>query len=203
MLKNLPKEKRDQLILVAIGTVAIVLGLWLGVIKLQKRKLDRIAKATVEQETKVGTAERLVKNREEIERNLDADLHALKKIEDTMASGDMYSWIIMTVNRFRADRHVDIPQFSREVTTDVSVLPKFPYKAALFNVRGTAYYHDLGKFIADFENTFPYIRVQNLDLEPSGSSSATAASTAAPTADAEKLAFKMEIVTLINPNPAR
>jgi Tfp pilus assembly protein PilO len=203
MLKNLPKEKRDQLLLVAIGTVAIVLGLWLGVIKLQKRKLERIAKATIEQETKVGHAERLVKNREDIERNLDADLHTLKKIEDTMASGDMYSWIIMTVNRFRADRHVDIPQFSREVTMDVGVLPKFPYKAAQFNVRGTAYYHDLGKFIADFENAFPYIRVQNLDLEPAASSSASAASGAAAPTDSEKLAFKMEIVTLINPNPAR
>ena len=71
---------------------------------------------------------------------------------------------------------------------------KFPYKAAIFNVRGTAYYHDLGKFLADFENAFPYLRVQNLELEPAANSSATT------TGEAEKLAFKMEIVALINPN---
>jgi hypothetical protein len=80
------------------------------------------------------------------------------------------------------------------VPTEVGALPRFPYKAALFNVRGTAYFHDLGKFLADFENSFPYIRVQNLELEPAASSSATS------TGDAEKLAFRMEIVTLINPN---
>jgi hypothetical protein len=101
----------------------------------------------------------------------------------------------MTMNRFRADRKVDIPQFSREVTTEIGVFPKFPYKAALFNVRGTAHFHDLGKFIADFENTYPYLRVQNLDLEPAAQTAATSAPT-----EPEKLSFKMEIVALINPN---
>jgi len=111
-----------------------------------------------------------------------------------MASGDMYAWVIQTVGRFGAERRVDIPQFSREVTTDVGILPKFPYKAAIFNVRGNAYFHDLGQFLADFENSFPYARVQNLELEPGASSAASG------TTDPEKLAFRLEIVTLINPN---
>ena len=108
----------------------------------------------------------------------------------------MYSWIIQTINRFRADRKVEIPQFSREVTTEIGVFPKFPYKAALFHVRGTAYFHELGRFIADFENTFPHIRIQNIDMEPATQSAATTTQNADP----EKLAFKMEIVALINPN---
>lgn len=202
MFKNLSKEKRDQLILVGVGTVAIVLGLWLGVIKLQKRKLERMGKAVIEQETKVGNAERLVGTSAAVEKTLDDNLGKLKAIETTMASGDMYSWVIMTINRFRADRPVDIPQFSREVTTDVGILPKFPYKAALFNIRGTAFYHDIGRFIADFENAFPYLRVQNVDLEPAGGSSANNPNSIS-TVQPEKLAFKMEIVALINPNTAR
>ena len=85
------------------------------------------------------------------------------------------------------------PNFSREVVGDVQMFPKFPYRAALYNIRGTAYYHDLGRFLADFENRFPFIRVQNLELEPASSSSATA------TDDTEKLAFKFELVALVSP----
>ena len=192
-MKNLPKEKRDRLILIALGTVVCMAALWYVVIKAQQNTLKKIAKETLDQQNKVDNAQRLVGATTEIQKKLDGSVQELKTIEESMASGDMYSWVITTVNKFRADRKVEIPQFSREVPTEVGVLPKFPYHAALFNVRGTAYFHDLGKFLADFENSFPYIRVQNLELEPASASSATS------TGDAEKLAFRMEIVTLVNP----
>ncbi len=198
MIKNLPKEKRDQLILVCTITLAITLGAYFGLVKMQKRKLEQIAKKSAEQEEKVGGAARLVATHKETEEDLEDNLQKLKAIEQHMASGDMYSWIIQTINRFRADRKVDIPQFSREVTTEVGIFPKFPYKAALFHIRGTAYFHELGRFVADFENTFPHIRIQNIDMEPA----ALSAATITPNSDPEKLAFKMEIVALINPNVA-
>jgi len=196
MIKNLPKEKRDQLLLISTITLALTLGGYFGLVKMQKRKLDRIAKQTIEQQDKVGGAARVVSTHKETEEDLEADLQKLKALEQNMASGDMYSWIITTINRFRADRKIDIPQFSREVTTEIGVVPKFPYKAALFHIRGTAHFHELGKFIADFENTFPHIRIQNLDMEPA----ALSAAMTTPTPDPEKLTFKMEIVALINPN---
>lgn len=192
-MKGLSKDKRDRLILVAIGTLAIIVGLWYGVITQQRKALGRIAERAREQQTKVDNGQRLVTSSGDLQQNVEKANAKLRAVEQTMASGDMYSWIILTVNKFRADRQVDIPQFSREVTTEVGVLPRFPYRAALFNVRGTAFYHDFGKFVADFENTFPFLRVQNVELEPAGSSSAT------QTPDSEKLAFKMEIVALINP----
>jgi len=195
-MKNLPKDKRDRLILVVLGTVISVTAIWYLVIKTQNNTIESVKKQTIEHQSKLDGAQRLVGTTAEIQKKLEGASQELKAIEDSMASGDMYSWIILTINKFRADRKVDIPQFSREVPTEVGVLPKFPYRAALFNVRGTAYFHDFGKFLADFENSFPYLRVQNLELEPAGSSSATS------TGDPEKLAFKMEIVTLVNPTSA-
>ena len=70
------------------------------------------------------------------------------------------------------------------------MLPQFPYKQIRVNINGTAYYHDLGKFIADFENTFPHIRIVNLTIEP--------VNTADP--GNEKLSFRMDIVALVKPN---
>jgi len=54
MIKNLPKEKRDRLILIAIGTVAVTVGIYLGLVKAQKRTLDRISKQTVEQRKRLA-----------------------------------------------------------------------------------------------------------------------------------------------------
>ena len=195
MLKNLPKEKRDRLILIVIGTIAVVGGIWSGLISTMREGVESTTKQADEKKAKVVNAQRLVNSTSDLQKGLEEATAKLKVMEDGMASGDMYSWIILRVNRFRQDRKVDIPQFSREVRADVGMFPKFPYKAAVFTIRGTAFYHDLGKFIADFENAFPHTYLQNLELEPSSNSSATANSAAHP----ELLTFKMEIVTLINP----
>ena len=72
-------------------------------------------------------------------------------------------------------------------------LAKFPYKQVTLQVAGTAHYHDLGKFLADFENEFPHIRLVNLDIQVNPSPAA---------GDVEKLVFKVDIVTLVKPNPS-
>ena len=194
MLKNLPKEKREKLILSAIVTIAVTAGLWCGVVSTMSTSLQNIDKRMVDQKNKVEGAQRLVNSVGDLQKSLEEGSAKLRTVEQEMASGDMYSWVILTINKFRADRKVDIPQFSREVRTDIGLFPKFPYKAAVFTIRGTAFFHDIGKFISDFENAFPYTYVQNLELEPANTSNATVAS------HPETLAFKMEIVTLINPN---
>ena len=193
-MKNLPKEKRDRLILVAMGTVTIIVGLYYAVITTQRRKLESVAKRKIEQENKFNGAQRLAGSLAQFQKNLEQSATKLKAIESTMASGDMYSWVILTVNSFKENYQVDIPQFSREVPGEVGMYGSFPYRAAIFHIRGTAHYHDFGRFVTDFENTFPYMRIQNIELEPSGGSNVTKAN------DSEKLSFKMEIVALVNPN---
>jgi len=193
-MKNLPKEKKERIALIAIGTIVVIVGTWYGMIGAQERKLEETRKNVKEQQTRVDNGNRLIAITADVERRVGASGKKLEDIEADMATGDMYSWIILKVNKFKAGYKVEIPQFSREITGEVGVLPKFPYKAATFNVRGTAYFHDFGRFLADFENTFPYLRVQNLELDPASSSSATS------TDDPEKIAFRLEIVALINPN---
>jgi hypothetical protein len=69
---------------------------------------------------------------------------------------------------------------------DVDLIPNFPYKQVKFSLTGTAYYHDLGKFIADLENNFPHIRVVNLAIGSNG--------------DSELLSFRVDIVALVKSN---
>jgi len=192
-MKNLPKEKRDRLILLFLGTCAVLAGLYFGLISIQQKSLEAMLKRRNEQETRLSNGQRLASDVPKIQRNLEEVAARLKAIEATMPSGDMYSWVILTVNTFKENYKVEIPQFSREVPAEVGMFAGYPYRAAIFNLRGTAHFHDFGRFVADFENTFPYMRIQNIELDPSSDTHAN------PQGDEEKLAFKMEIVTLVNP----
>ena len=188
-MNKLPKEKRDHLILVVIATVAAVAVLWFLILSSQQKSLIAMRNKTTEAQAKVAKAEDALKKGSVLDNQLAAASQQLRAIEDSMASGDMYSWVITTMKNFIGGHNVSLPLFSREVVGEVSMIPKFPYKAATFQLKGSAYYHDFGKFLADFENSFSYVRVQNLEFAPTTTGD-----------DREKLDVKFEIVTLIKPS---
>src|SRR4051794_18969285 len=99
-MKNLPKEKRDRLILVTLGTAGVLAGIWYGLVTTQCKNLDYLAKTIAEQKVKVTGAERLVASAPEVKKTADVMQAKLQTIEDGMASGDMYSWIIQTMSKF-------------------------------------------------------------------------------------------------------
>jgi hypothetical protein len=194
-MKKLSKEKRMQLVLVAILTVGIIAGLWFGVITMQKDKLREIANKHTSLQQQSEKMAKAVKDAAEVEAALSAATNRLASIEGAMplASGDLFSWINSSIKQFNVPSYkVDMPQFSSPSVGDVHMFSSFPYSQALVSVSGSAYYYEFGKFLADLENHFPYLRVQNLSLEPGFGSTAE---------EKEKLSFRMEIVTLVKPVP--
>jgi hypothetical protein len=186
---KLPKEKRNQLILVVIGTLAVLGALGFGLVKLQYDKLAGLAQQKTAAETKLKQMEEAVKRAEMVDAVYTQASKALAEKEAGMATGDLYSWMFTNLRQFQKGYKIEIPQLSPISTpTPVNLLPNFPYKQVTMQVGGTAHYHELGQFIADFENAFPLVRVVNLNLELNHSP--------AP-GDREKLAFKMDIVALV------
>ena len=184
-MSKLPKDKRDKLILVGIVTLVASAGLWFSLIKSQRQVLQTVRADVQKSEDQLARGNTTLKTGEEVNRQYEETARKIKDREAGMAApNDMYSWLIQTLSSVSSGRNVEIPQFGRELPTEVGIFATFPYRAALFNVRGTAHYHDFGKFLADFENNFPYIRVQNIDLDPSAG---------------EKLNFKVELLTLVRP----
>ncbi len=106
-----------------------------------------------------------------------------------MVTGDPAQWIYDTIRNFKEHYKVDVAVNSQLSIGEVDLLAHFPYKQLKVTVNGTAYYQDLGKFIADFENTYPHVRVVNLTINPAGGTGD----------DSEKLAFKMDIIALVKP----
>jgi hypothetical protein len=188
--KKLPKEKRNQLILAIIGTVAVLSGLGLGLIRFQYDGLKNLAEKKAADKKKLGEMRDAVNNSAKYEAAVTEARKKLADMETDIATGDLYAWVINTLRAFKVAYKVEVPQFSPiGPVTEMTLLPDFPYKQATLTVAGTAHFHDFGKFLSDFENQYPHIRVQNLKVD-----AVPAMGTAQ---DPELVSFTMEIVTLV------
>ena len=190
-MNRLSKEKRNQLIMVILGTLVLLALIYFGLIGPQNNSLRRIATLQSQADTQLRQIQAAIKKSDDVTaelRDVSYNLLQAEGPEGDIASGDVYAWSYDLISQFKKSYKVEIPSIGQPSMSDVDLLPLFPYKQLRFSVSGTAYYHDLGKFIADFENTFPHIRVVNLVLDPVGP-------------DTEKLSFRMDIVALVKPNP--
>ncbi len=189
-MSKLSKDKQQKLMVVVGATAVVGVGLWFGMISPLRGSLQKLKTREADAQNQVQQGQRSLASALQVSNELALALEDLKSREGAMAAGDLYDWMIQSMNKFKAGRPVDIPQISRETTGELGLFPKYPYKAATFTLRGTAFFDDFGKFLADLENTFPYLMVQNLQLAPSGSQNPQ---------EAERLQFSMDMVTLVKP----
>lgn len=190
-MKRLSRDKRNQLVTVIVVILAVLGLIYFSLIKRQYDSINKIAKDKKNASTRLLTIKSTITNNTAIANELQESAAQLQQVEADMASGDLYSWTVDTIRRFRQSYRVDIPDVGPPTVGDMNLLPGFPYKQIRFAISGTAYYHDLGKFIADFENNYPRIRLVNLTVEPVSSTEGT-----------EKLRFRLEIIALVKPNPS-
>ena len=175
---------------VVMMVLAVLAAIYFGLIRAQHASLSQIAADQKAAETKLSNIEVTIKNASAIAIQVAEVTNALGGAEKDMASGDLYSWVYGMIRDFKQKYHVDIPTIGQPTVSDVDLLPAFPYKQLRFTISGTGYYHDLGKFISDFENAFPHTRVVNLTIDPVGGIGDSN----------EKLAFRMDIIALVKPN---
>ncbi len=197
-MNKLPKEKRDQLILVILLGLMALAGLYFGLIRYQFHSLASLADKTAAEEKRYDDVQATVKHAIEIRAELEQDTKTLAALEEGMATGDLNYWAHKLIPSFTHPYKVDIPQVSTPVISaddKVALLPDFPYKQAVFAIQGSAYYHDLGTFVADFENQFPQMRLMNMEIEPMPA-------VISGDKDREKLGFRVNVIALVKPNPS-
>ena len=192
-MNKLSKEKRSQLILVTMLVALVLGGLWFGLISFQNQNLRSIADKKAAAAKKLQQVKLAIENADKVQAELVDARKKLGKLESGMASGDLYFWIINTLRQFKQPYKVEIPSFSQIIgPNDMAMMPNFPYKQFTIGVGGKASFYDFGRFVADLENQFPYIRISNLVLEPFASMIPS---------EKEILAFKIELAVLVNQNP--
>lgn len=186
-MNKLTKVQRERLIMVAVGTLALMAALWYCVVQPKQVELTKTKKEISQKQDRLTKAEMVLKSAADVGTTLTNKVEALKQREDGMApERGAYEWIINTINPFIQSRKgVNIVTFSEPTISDQGLLPRFPYRWATFHITAVGYYQDFGKFFADFENSFPYFRIQNVDI----------AANTTPGSEDEKLAFSFDIVT--------
>jgi hypothetical protein len=203
-MNKLSKEKRDKLMMVCLGAGGLLIALYMLVITAQQASLAEYTQKIDATKEKLTKAEHWMRMGPTVQTRLAACRKELEDKQEEMAPVDKFKWFYNTLEKFLAKYQVRLVDITREPEVgEVGVLPKFPFQAATFGVKLSARYHDFGKCLAEFENAFPYMRVQNLDLEPeSGSKSGTKDSGKLEISGAgpEPLAITMRVVALIKPN---
>ena len=206
-MNKLSKDKRDKLILVCIGIVAVLGVLYTFVLGSQKNKLATIRSQISGAQSKLHKAEAALRTAETIEASLAQNQQQVDARQEKMApQGQYYYWFLKLIDQFRKDEKLDnsfIVDITQPEIAEVDLLPSFPYKSASFGLRVNGQFHDVGRFVADLENTFPYFRVQNLRLSPqapgAAATSVAGTSTTPATGTEGKLVAELRIVTLVKP----
>ena len=188
-MKRLPPAKRNQLIVVLLATAGLIGLVYFLLISPQDQKNRDLGSSIAQESTRLQQIKTTIKQMDATASAL-ADLNQqLNHAEEDVASGDLYAWTYDTIRRFKAAYRVDIPTIGQPVPGECDLIGSFPYKQIRFSLTGMAYYHDLGKFVSDFENKFTHCRVLNLQADPAGNGSA----------GGEKLNFRIDVVALVKP----
>lgn len=191
-MNRLSKEKRDRLILVGLATLILLVFIGYGLIRTQYGSIAAMKAQTEAARTHLQNMEHTIKQADAISSRLTDQTFNLSRAESDVATGDPSAWIYDTIRNFKTHYKVNIAVNGPLTVGPVDLLPDFPFEQLRVTVSGTAYYHDLGKFIADFENTFPHVQITNLNLQPAGGAGS----------NSEELAFRMDIIALVNsPKP--
>lgn len=205
-MNKLSKEKRDKLILVCIAIVGVLGALYTFVLGAQKDQLATLETQITGVKGKLSKAEMMVRNAETIEKTLEQNKTVIETRQENMApQGQYYYWFLKLVDQFRKDEKLDtgfIMDITQPEFVDAGILPKFPYKAASFGLRLNGHFFEIGKFVSELENRFPYFRVQNVRMSPHGSgiSGMNARQPSAPVENTqEKLIVELRVVALVKP----
>jgi hypothetical protein len=206
-MNKLSKEKRDKLVLTSLAIAAVLGTLYTFVLGAQKETLARVEQQILSTKDKLNKAERLVRSAPIIEVQLGKSRELLEAKQAGMApQGQYYYWFLQLVDNYRKKENLK-PDFIVDLTQpefiEAGLLPKFPFKAASFGVRLNGRFQDIGRFVADLENCFPYFRVQNIRMSPQGTALGApfaGQNGKGATSDSdEKLMVEIRVVTLIKP----
>jgi hypothetical protein len=129
-----------------------------------------------------------------------AHLEGLKNALDARQAqmprpGEDHVWFLKIMEDRRSKFNLDISEIHNPEAVDPGILPKFPFKGISFNVTLIGSYLDFGKFLADFENSYPYMRVQIVNITPDMQPGAAGSGSGGE--DTGKLRFNFRVISLI------
>src|SRR3954462_15897546 len=196
-MNKLSKDKRDKLILICIGAAGIIAVLYFFVLTDMQDEHATLGTKLISMRDKVDKSQRLLKRQADLNARLEELRKELNERQIAMPRpGEDNVWFMKIMEDRRSKFNLDIGDIRNPEAWDAGVLPKFPFKSVSFNATLIGGYTDFGRFLADFENNFPYMRVQLMNV----STDVPVAPPGSPQAamdDGGRLRFNFRVISLI------
>src|SRR4051794_11185262 len=135
-MNNLPKAKRDQLILVGAIALAIAGALVMFVGEAQRDELKHTQTKTQSIYSKLSLADKLTREEPDIQARLQKATNELAQREAALApERDTYAWLLQSLSQFLSVHRgagVTPAGISQPDIGEATLIPKFAYKTATF-----------------------------------------------------------------------
>jgi Tfp pilus assembly protein PilO len=189
------KSSAPRIALVALATAFALIVIWYTLLDGPTSALVAKSRKRNELSSSLDKARKQIGEAAKTWPAVEKATQRLHDMEKKMPVGDPYRWLIKAFLDFPAATNVTLANIEPPHVSESVLLPKVPYKTATFTLTGSAYYHQLGTFVAALENHFPHMRVKKLELTPGYPGEADSY-------EAEKLNFQLEIIALFKATPA-
>ena len=192
-MNNWSPERRRKFTALVLGTLVVLVVLWQGGIVTLQGWLRQKRTEVDSIQTRLKLAEAARSLRPQYEAEMEAGFRRIRAMEGKMAQGDLFRWVINHTLDLQDLHRVTLTSWQPQRVAELDVPPAVPYKAATYSINGNAHYHSLGTFLADFENSSPFIRLRGLSLQAAapGFTGAT---------EPERLAFQIDFSILVSTN---
>lgn len=204
-MNKMSKDKRDKLILTILAIIGVLGVLYTFVIGAQNDALNSYMNGSNKGRDQLDKAQRLIRNAPIIEQNLATNRFKLQEMQvDMSPPGAEYYTFVKVLKEFetKMDMTLVAAVATKADMVDPGLLPKFPYPATAISFTPSAHFHDIGRFIAEFENNYPYMRVAAIRLHPDTAVRGARRMPVAGEAEQsnEKLGGEIRLVNFIKPN---
>jgi hypothetical protein len=194
-MSKMTKDKRDKMLLTAILALGTCACLYYLVITDMKDKITELEGKIGDVNKDIRTSERYFKNRESYQTEMEKTRALMeKRQEDMLKEGEDNYRVLNLFNKRIPDYDLWIAEFKQPQPETSTVLPKFPFKSVSLTVALLGTYQNLGRFLADFENDFPYMRVQLVQIAPYAGDSRAAPEPGAADSGRLRLEFKLFVL---------
>ena len=183
-------EQRTHIILLAIATAGIAALIWFGLVGSLQASIQEQRNRIALSRSKLNLTKAGISRKEQFKQEIETGQRQLLDLEGKMPQGDIFRWLNNSLREIESGHDVNIVESGPPQNVELNIPPKVPYRAVSYSIAGTGYYRSFGSFVAELENSSPFIRLKGLTLQ------SVAPGLASP-ATSERLAFRLEFVTLV------
>jgi Tfp pilus assembly protein PilO len=159
-------HKKKKVLGILLGTVLVIVTVHSTVIQLLGDSIAKTQAKISEAQFKLRKSEFNVSKSKQIMANLQDLEKTISRQEQSVPRGDVYLWMLKSIDQFKVRNNIELNQIEPPKPAETNTLPPLPYSMMNFTLSGHGHYQDIGFFVDDFEQTFPYVRLRSLEIEP-------------------------------------